>query len=214
MTKEKISIHIVGDGVFGTFLKKIFAPHVDFDEEADHVFMAVPFDAYEDVARKYAGKHLINVCSIQEEPNRICQQYSRLVTGIHPMFGPRSPETGRSAAVTNWCQHSDAIVDLFAKVQATVVSELPDGRLLTGKLHDQIMAESHAVTVHLHRFMKPVIEKADWIPETFLPASYKKLREFLAQFGDMPDGTIRSIEANPYFENPFKLISNSDKLSP
>lgn len=214
MSSEKINIHIVGDGVFGTFLKEIFGPYVHYTEDAEHIFMAVPFDAYEDVAKKYAGKHLINVCSVQEEPNRICQQYSRLVTGIHPMFGPRSPKTGRSAAVTNWCQHTDEIIELFKKIEAEVVSELPDGRLLTGKLHDQIMAESHALTVHLYRFMKPVIEKSDWIPETFLPASYKKLREFLGQFGDMPDGTIRSIEANPYFENPFQGINNSDKSFP
>lgn len=209
MSQNKLNIHIVGKGVFGTFLKEIFAPYVDYDEEAEHIILAVPFDAYEDVAPKYAGKHLINVCSIQEQTNRICQQYSRFVTGIHPMFGPRSPQNGRSAAVTNWCQHTELITDLFAKVGADVVSELPDGRFLTGQLHDQIMAESHALTVHLYRFMKPVIEKSNWIPETFLPASYKKLREFLGQFGDMPNGTIRSIEANPYFENPFGAIDNS-----
>jgi prephenate dehydrogenase len=214
MTEQKLKIHIVGNGVFGTFLKEIFTPYVEFSEKAEHVFMAVPFDAYEVVAKKYANKHLINVCSIQEEPNRICQQYSKIVTGIHPMFGPRSPDTGRSAAVTQWCQHTDQIISLFGKVNAMAVSELPDGRLLTGKLHDQIMAESHAVTVHLHRFMQPVIEKSNWIPDTFLPASYKKLREFLAQFGDMPDGTIRSIEANPYFVNPFKVLNKSNDIIP
>lgn len=208
MSEQKISIHIVGEGVFGTFLTNALAPYVNFNPQSDHVFLAVPFNAYEDVAKEYAGKHLINVCSIQEASNQICQRYSKNVTGIHPMFGPRSPETGRSAAVTLWGADSKIIADLFEKIGATVVSELPDGRLLTGQIHDQIMAESHALTVHLYRFMKPVIEKSNWIPDAFLPASYKKLREFLAQFGDMPEGTIQSIEANPYFKNPFKTTMN------
>ena len=36
MIEEKIKIHIVGDGVFGSFLKKIFAPYVEFSETAEH----------------------------------------------------------------------------------------------------------------------------------------------------------------------------------
>jgi len=107
-----MKVKIIGNGVFGIFLKEIFAPFVDFSDEAEHVFLAVPIDAYSEVAAENKGKHLINICSVQHASNNICLEYSENVTGLHPLFGPRSPKDNRVSVLTHSCEMSSQIESL------------------------------------------------------------------------------------------------------
>jgi len=52
--KKKImmKIHVEGNGVFGPFLRELLYPLFDFDETANSVILAVPSNAYTDVAIK------------------------------------------------------------------------------------------------------------------------------------------------------------------
>ena len=195
------SVHIVGNGLFGTFLGGLFQQYgIEQDTNSDHVILAVPFDAYEEVSAQYKGKHLINVCSVQELSNNICIQNSDRVTGIHPMFGPRSPKEGRSVLLTHVCKDSEIILDVFRACECEIIKELPDGRAIDGMLHDQMMALTHGATVILADQLKPVVENANWIPENCLPASFKQVRNVVNQLGDMSEGTASSIKANRYLE--------------
>lgn len=196
---KDISVNIVGQGLFGAFLADLFQEQgIVLDEHSDHVILAVPFDAYNDVARQHAGKHLINVCSVQESTNTICIQCSDRVTGIHPLFGPRSPIEGRTSIVTHECDESKYILDIFQRCQSELIQTLPDGRCIDGALHDQMMALTHGATMKVAKDLRPIVEQADWIPEECLPTSFKRVREVVNQLGDMSEGTAKSIEANPY----------------
>ncbi|MCK5555710.1 MAG: prephenate dehydrogenase/arogenate dehydrogenase family protein, partial [Alphaproteobacteria bacterium] len=119
-----MKINIIGNGVFGTFLKKCFSELIELSEDADIVILAVPISAYKDVAKKHAGKHLINVCSVQMKTNEICGGYSKYVTGIHPVFGPNSPKSGRTCIVTKTCEKSNEIIGLFEKKGCEIVTHI------------------------------------------------------------------------------------------
>ena len=203
----KPTITIIGTGYYGTFLRDILSPHAEITDQAEHVILAVPFEAYDEVSAKHAGKHLINVCSIQEAANDICLKHSNLVTGFHPLFGPKSPTTGRSGLLTLECAESKVITDLFEQIGTKIIHQVGDWKV-DGALHDRMMAESHALTVYLSQTIGPAIRKAHWIPDECLPASFKALREFIHQYEDMSPGTVSSILSNPYFENPFETINN------
>lgn len=194
------SITIIGQGLFGAFLRQEFeAVGVHVTTDADIVLLAVPFSAYKEVAEKYQNKHLVNVCSAQENSNNICIQNSKRVTGIHPMFGPRSPKEMRTAVVTQTCEDSPAVIELFEKIGAQTVTHLEDGRKIDGALHDQMMALTHGATIKIADKLKPIVDRADWIPENCLPTSFKRVREVVNQLGDMSEGTLDSIRSNPYF---------------
>lgn len=196
-----MKIHIVGSGgLFGSFLKELLSDSVEFDENAEHVVLSVPFHAYEEVAEKYQGKHLINVCSVQEDTTTLCQKYSDRVTGFHPLFGPKSPEEGRTAVLTHTCDATDAFVDLFRNLNVDVVTELPDGRLVDGKLHDQMMALVHMSTAKVVDELRPIVEEASWVPENCLPTSFKRMRGVVRQWEDISPGTLESILANKYLQ--------------
>ena len=196
---KNISVNIIGKGLFGTFLKDLFEEiGVSQDLESEHVILAVPLSAYPEVAEQYKDKHLINVCSVQEGSNNICVQYSKSVTGIHPMFGPQSPKEGRTVVITRTCKDSDTIINLFKKCGCGVVEKLPDGRVIDGKIHDQMMAVTHGTSVKMADSLKPLVQKADWVPENCQPASFKRLKEAVEQLQDMSPGTAESIAANKY----------------
>lgn len=190
---------IIGKGLFGTFLRQEFeAVGVQVTTDADIVLLAVPLSAYEEVAEKYKDKHLVNICSVQELSNNICIQKTSRFTGIHPMFGPRSPKENRTAVVTQTCDESFAVIELFKKIGAQIITELEDGRKINGALHDQMMALTHGATINISEQLKPIVDAADWIPENCLPTSFKRVREVVNQLGDMSEGTLDSIRANPY----------------
>jgi len=193
-----MQIKIIGDGIFGRFLTEIFMPFVEFSDQAEHVFLAVPLTAYTEVAPRYPGKHLINVCSVQRDANNICQEYSKQVTGIHPLFGPRSPKDNWTAVLTRSCSETHLIRELFDKVGAEVCDALPDGRLIDGELHDRMMAVTHLAGLRQLEKLKQIVDESAWVPKKFIPASFRRLQNFVEQSGDFSPGTLSSIQANPY----------------
>ena len=196
-----MKIAVIGDGVFGTFLKEEIMKTLGkgipnclvIPKVADTIILAVPSSAYEDVARRFKNKHLVNVCSVQAKTNWLCSNWSKDVTGIHPLFGPRSGLEGRSAIVTRECDKSEEIKQLFQDMGAKVLS-LTEG---DGWRHDEIMSKTHIPVVRLQEQIKSIMEEAETINEAFMPTSFKRLIEFSKTFGDMPEGTLSSILDNP-----------------
>ena len=195
-----MKIKIIGDGVFGNFLKEIFTPFVEFYDDAEHVFLAVPIEAYAEVAAANKGKHLINVCSVQHASNKICLEYSESVTGIHPLFGPRSPKVSRVSLLTRNCEKSKEVIALFEELGSEVCEKLPDGQMIDGELHDRMMAATHLAGLRQLENLKEIVEKSAWVPKKFIPASFQRLQNFVEQSGDFSPGTLSSIESNPFSE--------------
>ena len=192
-----MKLGIIGSGVFGSFLMREIskvAPEVlTFIGEPDTIILAVPSTSYEATAKKFKGKHLINVCSVQAKTNWICSKHSSAVTGIHPLFGPRSGSSERTAIITRKCDYTPAVVELFQKLNTTSL-ELLGG---DGWEHDEVMAKTHVPVVRLQKQIKDIMEQAEGIPIEFQPTSFKRLTEFSQTFGDMPEGTLSSILDNP-----------------
>lgn len=188
-------IKIVGKGVFGNFLEECFAEHVRFSEDADTVILAVPISSYASVAEKHAGKHLVNVCSVQEKTNDICRKSSPYVTGIHPMFGPRSTREGRTCIVTTTCKKSGEIISLFEKIGCEIVTHVGKTEM-TGKMHDEMMRKTHLPVLAFGELAALMVEQAKDIPDNCLPTSFKRLKALAEQMKDMSPGTVESIRSN------------------
>jgi prephenate dehydrogenase len=190
-----VEINIVGKGVFGKFLEECFRGHATFSETADTVILAVPVSAYEAVAEKYAGKHLVNVCSVQRKTNEACLKHSKYVTGIHPMFGAKSPKEGRTCIVTHTCEKSGEIIRLFEKVGAEIVTQIGDKKI-DGKIHDDMMRRTHMPVLAFGELAALIVEQAAGIPDNCLPTSFKRLQALAEQMKDMSPGTVESIRSN------------------
>jgi len=193
-----MKIHIVGDGVFGKFLRELLADQVEFSPVADTVILAVPESAYEAVAAEYAGRHLVNVCSVQRDTNATCLRHSDRVTGLHPMFGPRSPEEGRTAVLTTQCDETGLVIKIFIQKNVKILTHLPDGREIDGDVHDRMMAVTHLAGLRMSEQLRAVVAAAEWVPDACVPTSFKKIRETVEQCGDFSPGTLQSMRANPY----------------
>ena len=206
-------LNIVGDGAFGSFLKELLAPHYEFTPEANSVLLAVPISAYEDVASKNKGKHLINVCSVQKPSTDICLKYSELVTSLHPLFGRRTPSDKRNTLITYSYQLATGQDDSwwfddnnpencfmrgFRKVSATWDKDPDTGIRFTPDTHDRLMAKTHLAAVMGAQQLKVFVDRAKDIPDFLLPNSFRLMRDFVKTLEDMPQGTIESIMANPY----------------
>lgn len=196
-----MKIKIIGDGVFGTFLQEVLSSQTEIAEQADIIILAVPFAAYFSVAKENKGKHLVNVCSVQEDTNRACLEHSPRVTGLHPLFGPRSPIEGRTAILTHENPESQEVIELFRKVGCQIIRELPDGRKIDGKIHDQMMAQTHLAGVLMAEKLQQIVDRSQWIPDNCLPTSFKRMRELVKQFQDFSPGTLQSILSNKYGDN-------------
>lgn len=190
-----MKITIIGDGVFGRFLRTELSAHAQIVPDAETVIIAVPVSAYDAVAAQYAGRHLVNVCSVQEEPNRACLKHSSKVTGIHPMFGPQSPVTDRTCIVTLQCPESAAVFDLFRKIGAEIVTH-KDGMEITGALHDDMMRKTHLPVLMFGELAALIAEQAADVPDNCLPTSFKRLKALAEQMKDMSPGTVESIRSN------------------
>jgi prephenate dehydrogenase len=190
-----MKIAIIGQGVFGSFLQAELGKHAQIVDDADVILMAVPFSAYEAVAAQYAGKHLVNVCSVQGRTNDACLKHSKKVTGIHPMFGPRSPVTDRTCIVTHQCDASAEIFDLFKKIGSEIVTH-NKGSLITGKQHDEMMRKTHLPVLMFGELAALIVEQAKDVPDNCLPTSFKRLKALAEQMKDMSPGTVESIRSN------------------
>jgi hypothetical protein len=98
-----MKLTIIGDGVFGTFLKELLKDKFELqcfggDElTAESVILAVPISAYKQIAAQLYDKHLINVCSVQSPSTEILLHEAERVTSIHPLFGPRTAADKRNS---------------------------------------------------------------------------------------------------------------------
>ena len=211
-----MNVKIVGDGVFGTFLKQQLTGKVwmgeliDLVDDADIVILAVPASAYEEVAKAHAGKCLVNVCSVQEDTTNICLKYSDHVISVHPMFGPRSPDEGKTCLVT-YCPEffnkslmntlrsktDSYVLGVFRQICSQLVFSV-NGEELTPKKHDEMMAKTHLKVVEISDHILQLVENAKDVPEECLPTSFKRLKAMAEQFLDMPAGTKQSILSNKY----------------
>ena len=208
---KKIKVHVVGDGVFGTFLRGELKPHVTFDSaNPELVFMAVPYSAYEAVAKKYKGRHLVNICSIQSLSSLACHKYTKEFTSIHPMYGPRSPKEGRTAVVTYGdTEKAGLVVGLFCQMGVEVHGKwmikvgntyaCSAGAYISPEEHDRIMARTHLPVVMFGEMAREMVDRVKNVPDWMLPTSFKKLKALVDQMRDMPKGTLDSIKANPYW---------------
>jgi prephenate dehydrogenase len=190
-----MKINIVGRGVFGSFLARELAEYADISEDADTVLIAVPVSAVESVAALHAGKHLVNLCSVQAAPNSACLLHSARVTGIHPMFGPQSPRTNRTCIVTQRCDETEAVCALFEKIGAEIVTHKA-GSLITGAVHDDMMRKTHLPVLMFGELAALIVEQAADVPDNCLPTSFKRLKALAEQMKDMSPGTVESIRSN------------------
>lgn len=200
-----MKVNIIGNGAFGTFLNELLPPVFEIGEDADTVILAVPISAYETLAAENRDKHLINVCSVQKPSMEMVLKHTPNVTGIHPLFGKRTPADKRNAILTYkvavdnpFADAEREFLDGFAKVSKIVRTD-HNGDDFTPDSHDRLMAKTHVAAVLAAKQMKVFVERANDIPDEFLPNSFRLMRDFVKTLDDMPQGTIESIMANPYF---------------
>ena len=203
-----MKINIIGDGSFGTFLRDLLEPHFNMGENADSVILAVPISAYETVASEQRGRHLINVCSVQKPSTEHILKYTSAVTSIHPLFGANTPADKRNAIVTKtitsqsennaFGDNEREFLEGFAKVSKLIYTD-PNGQPFTPDSHDQLMAKTHVAAVLGAKQLKVFVDRAEAIPDEFIPNSFRLMRNFVKTLDDIPQGTIESIMANPYF---------------
>lgn len=200
-----MKLAIIGKGSFGTFLETILAPHFEIDDDAESVILAVPISAYETVAAESKDKHLINVCSVQQPSTEHLLRYTDAVTCLHPLFGSRTPVEGRNTIVTRrmeetseFAGNENEFLDGFAKVSAMMYED-HKGEPFTPDSHDRLMARTHVAAVLAAKQMKVFVDRAEDIPDELIPNSFRLMRDFVRTLDDMPQGTIESIMANPYY---------------
>lgn len=190
-----MKINIVGRGVFGSFLARELAEHAEISDDADIILIAVPVSAVDSVAAQYAGRHLVNLCSVQAAPNADCLRHSARVTGIHPMFGPQSPRANRTCIITQACDETPVIRELFEKIGAEIVTHKGD-TLITGDIHDDMMRKTHLPVLMFGELAALIAEQAADVPDNCLPTSFKRLKALAEQMKDMSPGTVESIRSN------------------
>ncbi|NJP03862.1 hypothetical protein HC823_01125, partial [Candidatus Gracilibacteria bacterium] len=106
--------------------------------------------------------------------------------------------TNRTAVLTHECADTPELLELFEKVGTEVYANLPDGTHINGDLHDKMMAATHLAGLQAAEQLKSVVENAEWVPEKFVPTSFRRIRDFVDQCGDFSPGTLSSMKANPY----------------
>lgn len=200
-----MKLAIIGKGSFGTFLEDILSPHFQITNDAESVILAVPISAYETLAAENRDKHLINVCSVQQPSTEHLLRYTDAVTCLHPLFGSRTPVEGRNTIVTrkigegsNFSENEREFLDGFAKV-SSMMYEDHKGEPFTPDSHDRLMARTHVAAVLAAKQMKVFVDRAEDIPDELIPNSFRLMRDFVRTLDDMPQGTIESIMANPYY---------------
>ena len=210
-----MKLTIIGDGVFGTFLKEILKDKFELTpweggKTADSIILAVPLSAYAGIAAQcFNDHHLINVCSVQKPSTDILLGFADRVTSLHPLFGRRTPSDKRNSILTysyNTCNDTwlsedkveSEFLDIWSSV-STIISVDVDGKKFTPESHDILMAKTHVAAVLAAKQLKVFTDRVKDIPDTMIPNSFRMMREFVKTLDDMPPGTIESILSNPYF---------------
>lgn len=200
-----MKIQVIGEGAFGSFLNELLGPLFDIDKTADTVILAVPISAYDSLASGHRDRHLINVCSVQKPSTEMVLRYTPNVTSIHPLFGQRTPIEKRNSIFTHgvpadseFAESEREFLEVFSQV-STIKRTDPNGVDFTPDSHDQLMAKTHVAAVVAARQMKVFVDRASDIPDEYIPNSFRLMRDFVNTLDDMPQGTMESILANPYF---------------
>lgn len=197
-----MKIEIIGNGVFGTFLKTLLNGTFEVCEPADTIVLAVPISAYVNVVKNTLNNrpnskiiHFINVCSVQAPSYNAISSLTSFVTGIHPLFGPRTPPEKRHAIITHRCGliGEQEFLDGFSKV-CVEISEM------SRHDHDKIMARTHLAAVNAAKLLRPFIDNAKDVPDHMVPNSFRLMRQFVQTLDDMPKGTLESIMANEHVD--------------
>lgn len=202
-----MKIRIIGNGSFGTFLKELlkdtFTICHDYDESARSIILAVPLSAYREMAVKFSGNYLINICSVQEPSTNILSEYTDWFTSIHPLFGTRTPVNKRYSILTHSCKSTpiylleEDFLNGFKKSSEIYYFDA-NGLPFTPESHDRTMAKTHLAAINALSLIKPFIDNAKDVDDKFIPNSFRLLREFAKTIEDMPLGTLESIKANTY----------------
>jgi prephenate dehydrogenase len=185
-----MKINIIGDGKFGTFFKEVLASDFIITPDANTIILAVPLSAYEDVASKHIGKHLVNICSVQEQSNKTLLKHSSNVTGLHPLWGVSTPASRRNAIITHE-SGSDEEKELLA-----IFSKISGLSRMDAVTHDDYMRRTHLAAVRIAVKIRTIVEEAKDIPNEMIPYSFSLLREFDSIMENMSAGTIESILSN------------------
>lgn len=204
-----MKIQIEGSGSFGNFLKELLVPYFTITDNANSVILAVPISAYDECGKKFKDRHQINVCSCQKPSMDILLKHTDKVTGIHPLFGKRTPNDKRNSILTyscntdndTWtptCPEELDFLEIFSKISIIHRLQIKPARLFTPESHDILMSKTHLAAAIAAKQMKFYIDRAKDIPDEFIPNSFRLLREFVKTLDDMPAGTMESILANPY----------------
>ncbi len=187
-------------GVFGSFLTELLPQYgFELDENAPCVILAVPFSAYEEMVLKHLGKFFINICSVQSVSNSIIEKHTTLYTGLHPLFGPRTPADKRNSILTKECLGTLEVefLGLWSKIGKIIK--------LGPTLHDASMAHTHVVALKVYDFAKPLMNDAKEISDELIPHSFRKLKEFVDTLDNLSEGTKSSILSNPLIPQKLQL---------
>lgn len=192
-SKENFPVQIVGDGVFGKFLRELLKDDFHLMPGAETVILAVAAKDYRAAAHEFRDRHLVNVCSVQSLTLLDCFAETPKVTGFHPLFGPRTPSDKRFGIFTHFCGEvaEKRFFDRFTTL-------LKGTQVMTPQEHDRLMAKTHGAFVEAAERLKPYVAAAADVPDHLIPNSFRKLRELVDQLEDMPPGTLESIRANPF----------------
>jgi len=203
-----VKLTIIGNGSFGSFLKELLSSHFELTDNAESVILAIPISAYNSWGAQLWDKHIINVCSVQKPSTDILLTSANLITSIHPLFGRRTPEDKRNSILTylgtdndTWDSGLDCqfeFIKIFGKVSKIIDTD-QEGKKFTPESHDMLMAKTHLAAVMAAKQLQIYVERAKDIPDELIPNSFRLMREFVKTLDDMPQGTIESIMANPYF---------------
>lgn len=204
-----MKLSIIGKGSFGTFLEEILAPHFEISDGAESLILAIPISSYESVAAGHKDKHLINVCSVQQPSTGHLLRYTGSLTCLHPLFGSRTPAERRNTIVTRtigttsggnapFADRERTFLEGFGKVSPLLYKD-HKGEPFTPDSHDRLMARTHVAAVLAAKQMKVFVDRAEDIPDELIPNSFRLMRDFVRTLDDMPQGTIESVMANPYY---------------
>ncbi len=194
-----MKIAIVGTGSFGCFLNKVLSEGpftLVSPEESAVIILAVPISAYDELGAKYKDKLLANVCSVQMPSTEILLKHTKKVTGLHPLFGARTPPSERHTILTHCCGciEEDVFIAQFRSATGAEYTKME------ASAHDIMMNRTHVPALSVALSLVPIIAAAAYIPDHLVPNSFKLLRKFVKTMEDMPAGTVESILANPYSE--------------